>query len=184
MSCVFKCLQLLLTYYTKRPSQIVVRTRGEKELVGPAVVRRSSTEFNPPELVDDAVLAVRVPDRADKLAIEEIKGIDGAVVGVVRNQQSVAQLAKVRGGDGEAPGLVQGRTRRELPHECPVFMEDINEAARPAGGTRKRHIDQATDVLNAERRESRRQRAVGKRGDEGKGSVVHVDFVIGIVGGI
>src|SRR5437660_4529969 len=88
-------LQLLLTYYTKRPSQITVRTGGEEELVGPAVVCRSSAEFNPPELVDDDVLAVRVPDRAHKLATKETKCVDGAVVSVVRNQQSVAQFAKV-----------------------------------------------------------------------------------------
>jgi len=184
MSCVFKCLQLLLTNYTKRPSQIIVRAGGKEELVGPAVACRSSTEFNPPELVNDDVLAVHVPDRADKLAREETKGIDGAIVGVVRNQQSVAQLSKVRGRDSDSPGLVQWRTLHELPHELPVFLENVDEAAGPAGGTRKRHVDQTTDVLNAKRREARRQRAVGKRVDVGKGSVVHVDFVVGIVGGI
>src|SRR6267143_4256579 len=71
LSCVFERLQLLRAYYTKRPSQIIVRTGGEEELVGPAVVCRSSTEFNPPQLVDDDVLAVRVPDHAQKLPTKE-----------------------------------------------------------------------------------------------------------------
>src|SRR6202051_3757944 len=60
LSCVFERLQLLRTDYTKRPSQIIVRPGGEEELVGPAVVCRSSAEFNPPELVDNDVLAVLV----------------------------------------------------------------------------------------------------------------------------
>ena len=86
VSCIFEPLRLLQTNHTKRPSQIIVRTGGEEELICPAVVCRSSTEFNPPELVDDDVLASRVPDRAHKLASEETKGIDGAIVGVVRDQ--------------------------------------------------------------------------------------------------
>src|ERR1019366_1208147 len=90
----FERLRLLQPNHTQRPSQIVVRTGGEEELVCPAVVCRSSAELNPPELVDDDVQAVRVPDRAYKLAGDEIEGVDGAVVRVVRDQQSVAQLSK------------------------------------------------------------------------------------------
>jgi hypothetical protein len=36
-SCVFERLQLLQINHTKRPSQIIVRTGGEEELVGPAI---------------------------------------------------------------------------------------------------------------------------------------------------
>lgn len=82
----FERLRLLHRNHTKRSSQIIVWTGGKEELIRPAVVCRSSAEFNPPELVDDDILAVCVPDRAHKLAGDEIKGVDSAVVGIVRDQ--------------------------------------------------------------------------------------------------
>src|ERR1019366_799718 len=128
-SCVFERLRLLQTNHTKRSSQIVVRTGGEEELVGAAVVCRTSAEFNSPQLVDADRLAIGVLQRAYKLAGDGIEGVDGAGVGVVRDQQSVAQLSKIPGRDGKAPGLVQWLALRELPHECPVFLEDVDVAA-------------------------------------------------------
>jgi len=83
LTCVFERLRLLHPNHTERPSQITVWTGGKEELIRPAVVCRSSAELNSPKLVDDDILAVRVPDRADILAGDKVKGIDGAVVRVV-----------------------------------------------------------------------------------------------------
>src|SRR5258706_2347681 len=81
--CVFECLRLFDPDHTKRSCQIIVRTGGKEELIRTAVIRRSSSELNSPELVDDDILAVHIPDRAHKLSGDEIKGIDGAVVRIV-----------------------------------------------------------------------------------------------------
>jgi len=65
-----------------------------------------------------------------------------------------------------------------------VFPEDVDVAARRFVCLGKRYVDQTTDVLDAERRVTRRQRAVGKRIDEVKAAVVYLDHVLGKVGGI
>src|SRR5258708_25548584 len=92
--CVFECLRLFDPDHTKRSCQIIVRTGGKEELIRTAVIRRSSSELNSPELVDDDILAVHIPDRAHKLSVDEIKGIDVAVVRIFWNQQSIAQTPK------------------------------------------------------------------------------------------
>src|SRR5450631_79750 len=175
---------LLHPNHTKRPRQVVVRTGGEKELVGAAVVGRASPEFNSPELVDDNVLAVCIPDRANKLAGEQVKRVDGTVIGVVRDQQSVAQLSKIPRRYGEAPRLVQGFALRECSNERSVFLEDIDDAAWGSGVIGKGDIEQTADILNAERREACRQRAIGKRSDQVEAPVVYIDSIVGNVDGI
>lgn len=139
-----------------------MRAGGKEKLVGSPVVCVASAELNRPGLVDDNILAVRVLDRAHKLAGFEIESIDGAVINVVRDQKGVAELAKVRRRHGEAPGLIQGLALRQLPYESSVLPKDVDVATWSPGGTGKRNIDQSADVLNAEGSEPRRQRAIGK----------------------
>ena len=68
---------------------------------------RSAAELDSPKLIDHNVLAVRVPDRPHELSGYAIEGVDGAAVGVIRDQQSVAEGPKILGRNGETPRLVQ-----------------------------------------------------------------------------
>lgn len=68
---------------TEGPTQIVTGTGGKEQLVGRAIVGRTSAELNSPELVDGDGLIVGIFDLAHNLAIFQIKGIDGSSVGIV-----------------------------------------------------------------------------------------------------
>jgi hypothetical protein len=97
---------LLERDYAERSSQVIVRTGSEEKLVGRAIVWRSSTKFNPPKLVDVNRFTAGVLDGADELPRYAVEGVDSAGVGVVRDQERVAQGTKIPGRDGQAPGLV------------------------------------------------------------------------------
>src|SRR6202165_1721130 len=80
----------------------------------------------------------------------QVEAIDSAGVGVVADQQSVAERAEVRGGDGESPGLVERRARDEGLHERTIFLKDINVSAGSAVGSRESNIAHPANILNAE----------------------------------
>jgi hypothetical protein len=69
-----------------------VRTGGEEELVDAAVVGCTSAEFNAPELIDEDIFAVRIPDRTHILAGDGVEGVNGTGIRIIRDQQCVAQL--------------------------------------------------------------------------------------------
>src|SRR5208283_2728822 len=119
-----------------------------------------------------------------KLTGPGIKAVDRAAVRVVRDQQRVAEWPKILGRDGDAPGLVQGRARRECFYERSVFPEDVDVAAWGFVCLGKRYVNQAIDVLNAERRIAGGQRGVGKRIDQVEVCVVDIDYVVSQIGGI
>ncbi len=95
-------------------------------------------------------LAAGVLDRANELSAHGVKGIDSATIGVVGDEQCVAQRSKVLGCHGEAPRLVQRRALNELLQEHSFFAEDVNETTRGPRRTGKSNIDQATEILNAD----------------------------------
>src|ERR1700730_11769703 len=128
--------------YAERSCEIIVRTGGEEKLVLRAIVGRSSTKFNSPKLVDVNRFAVGILDGAHELPRYAVEGVDSGGVGVVRDQERIAQWSKIPGGDGEAPGLVQRRAMCHLPQECSVFTEDVDVAPRRSGRTRERYVDQ------------------------------------------
>lgn len=70
----------------------------------------------------------------------------------------------------------------EALHERAAFCEDVDIAARAAGRAGIRKVELAVDILNAERREARRDGGVRKGADQPEASIVDVDFVVGIVG--
>jgi len=88
--------------------QIVVRTRGEKQLVFGAVVGGSAAKVDRPELINMDDLAFGVLHCADKLARDAIEGVDRAAVGIVGDQEGVAQRSKIIRSGGKTPGLVRG----------------------------------------------------------------------------
>src|SRR6202022_4474162 len=173
---------LLERDYAERSCQVIGRTGSEEKLVGRAIVCRSSTKFNSPKLVDENRFAVGVLDGAHELSRYAVEGVDSAGVGVVRDQQRVAQWSKIPGGDGEAPGLVQRRAMCHLLQECSIFAEDVDVAPRRSGRTRERYVDQPSEVLGAEGSEPRRERLVRKRLDQLEFAVINVNFVVHLVG--
>src|ERR1700738_999060 len=96
---------LLERDYAERSSQVIVRTGSEEKLVDHTIVCRSSTKFNPPKLVDVNRFPAGVLDGADELPRYAVEGVDSAGIGVVRDQERIAQWSKIPGGDGEAPRL-------------------------------------------------------------------------------
>ena len=156
---------LLERDYAERSCQVIVGTGSEEKLVARAIVCCSPTKFNSPKLVDVNRFAIGVLDGAHELPRYPVEGVDSAGVGVVRDQERIAQWSKIPGGDGEAPGLIQ-HAMCHLLQECSVFAEDVDVAPRRSGRTRERYVDQPSEVLDAEGSEPRRKRLVGKRLDQ------------------
>ena len=158
--------------------EIALRTGRKEELVRPAVFGRSAPELNSPKLVDRDDLAGRVLNRADVLASHGIEAVDVAVVGVVRDQQGVAERTEIAGRDRHPPRLVQVRTLGQPLHERTVLAENVNEPTGGSGVAGKRHVDLAVDVLDAKRREARGKRRVGKRFYPGEAAVINIHLVV------
>ena len=72
--------------HTEQSSEITVGPGGEEKLVDGAVLAESVAKFNSPELVDVDYLVIGVFQGADELAGYGVESVDGAAVGVVRNQ--------------------------------------------------------------------------------------------------
>ena len=173
---------LLERDYAERSCQVIVGTGSEEKLVARAIVCCSPTKFNSPKLVDVNRFAIGVLDGAHELPRYAVEGVDSAGVGVVRDQERIAQWSKIPGGDGEAPGLIQRHAMCHLLQECSVFAEDVDVAPRRSGRTRERYVDQPSEVLDAEGSEPRRKRLVDKRLDQIEFAVISVNFVVRIVG--
>ncbi len=82
-------------------------------MIGGAVRPRAIAELNSPELIDTDYVTIYILQRADELAGYGVEGVDGAAIGVVRDEQGVAEFSEILGRDGEAPRLIQGRTAGE-----------------------------------------------------------------------
>src|SRR4030088_196836 len=100
---------LLEADHAEQTVEVVLRSGGVEELVGLAVGRSATTEFDSPELVDLDGLAHSIDYGSNEGAGRKGEAVDGTGVGVVADQQGVAERAEVRGGDGEPPRLVEGR---------------------------------------------------------------------------
>jgi hypothetical protein len=147
---------------TKRSRQVVLGTSGKEKLILKPVVGSASAKLDPPKLVDTDHLALRIFYRADKLSGDEIEAVDRAAVGIVRNQQSVAERPEILGRDGKSPRLVQGPAMRECANKGPVLAKDVDVTTRASIRGGKRNEDKTVDVLNSERCNSRRQVGIGE----------------------
>ena len=105
---------LLSRDHAEQPSEIIVGASGEEKLVGGTIGSETITKLNCPELVYVDHVAIVVPQGANELAGNGIEGIDGAGVGVIRDEQSVAEFSEILGSDGETPRLIQRRAVGEL----------------------------------------------------------------------
>ena len=109
-----------------------MRTGSEEELVSPAIVCRSSAELNPPELVDGDFLpfaSLTVPTNWPR---QRLKALMVPLLVLFETSRVLLSLSKIRGRHGNAPGLVQeARPASALPHQLPIFPENVDEAARP-----------------------------------------------------
>src|ERR1700687_5299727 len=170
---------LLEADHAEQTVEIILRSRSIEELVGLAVGRRAATELDPPKLVDHDGLVLSIDYGSNEGSGGQVEAVDGAGVGVVADQQSVAEGAEVRGGNGESPGLVEGCARDEGLHEGAIFLKDINVSAGATIGSGESDIDLAANVLNAEGGEASGKVRVGERGDELEGAVVNVDLIVG-----
>src|ERR1700730_7126827 len=137
----FTLRKLLLELdYAECSCQIIIRTGGEEQVIAGAVVCRSSTKLNSPKLVDVNRFAVGVLDGAHELPRYAVESVDSAGVGVVRDQQRIAQRSKILGGEGGAPGLVQRRPLCHLHKDCPFFAEVFDVPPRRSRRTRERYV--------------------------------------------
>lgn len=85
-----------------------MRAGGEEELIGFAVGSGATSELNSPEFIDGDYFSICVFDCADELSRRQVEGVDGTAAGVVGDEQGVAELAEILGGDGETPRIAQG----------------------------------------------------------------------------
>src|SRR5271155_672080 len=123
---------LLGVDHAEESGEIIVRASGEVKLIEGPVFAQPVAKFDAPELVDLDHVAIGVFHGAEKLAGDGVKAVDGAAVGVVRDQQGVAEYAEVFGRDGEPPRLVQRRAAHKLLQERSVFAEDVDITAGSA----------------------------------------------------
>src|ERR1700733_11882807 len=117
-------------------------------MVGKAVGRSATAEFDAPELVDVQHAAIDVLHRADELAGHGIEGVNGALGKIVGVEQSVPERPEVIGSEGETPSLIQHAAAGELFQKRSVFAKDVNEAAGCGPGAGEGNVDEAVEVLN------------------------------------
>src|ERR1700724_1468285 len=96
-------------------------------------------------------LATAISNRPHENAGGDIESVNRAAVGVVRDQDRVAEWAKVLRCYRETPRLVQGPALRQTPHVGSVFVKDVNKTARSPGCAGKCNIEQTIVVLDAQR---------------------------------
>lgn len=97
-----------------------MRTSCKKQLIRISILGIASAEFDAPQLIDVNGSAVATLQRADKLTGLDVEGIDFSAVGVVGDEQGIAQRAKIAGSNGEAPRLRQWLAVDELADESAV----------------------------------------------------------------
>src|SRR5277367_182969 len=111
-------VRLLKRDHAEEPIQPVVRSCGVVELILLSVGCGPASELDCPKLVDGDRLLRRVCDRPHKLSGLEIKAVDRAGVGVVGNQQGLAQRPEILRSHSESPWLVERFPVGKLFHEC------------------------------------------------------------------
>src|SRR5580704_1795577 len=104
--------------YSEGSCQVFVRAGCEEELIGPAVGSGATSELNSPKFIDGDYFSICVFNCADELSRRQVEGVDGSAAGVVGDEQRVAELAEILGGDSETPGIAQRCAFCELPDEC------------------------------------------------------------------
>lgn len=84
-----------------------------------------------------------------RTAANQVKGIDGAATGVVRNQQCVAQRPKITRRHSQTPGLVQGgaRFRRDAGPALVTRMHVMFFSV--VGGTVRAHCNGLREQISA-----------------------------------
>ncbi len=93
--------------HAKYSSGVVLRSGSVEKLVGVAVVRGAATKLDPPELVNFDRFSGGSFHRPNEGAGRHVETIDGAGVGVIADQQRIAERAEVRRRDRESPTLGQ-----------------------------------------------------------------------------
>src|SRR5580700_10798561 len=134
----------------KSTRQIVVRTSCKKQLIRVSILGISSAEFDSPQLIDANWLPVEVLQRAHKLPGLDVEGINFSTVGVVGDEQRIAERAEIFRSDGETPRLSQWLAVNELADKSTVLFKYVHKAGRTAIGRGKRYVHQTVDVLKAE----------------------------------
>ena len=172
---------LLSGNHAEQSSEIIVGASGEEEVICRTIGAGSVTKLNCPELVYVDHVAIVVLQGANELAGNGIEGIDGAGVGIVRNEQGVAEFSEILGSDGETPRLIQRRAVGELLQEVAIFIEDVNKTTGSARVGGERDVNEAAEVLNAEGREAGGKSGIGDGFYEFEGGVIDVNFVVGVV---
>src|SRR3984957_86855 len=167
--------------YAERSGEVIVGAGGEEQLVDGAILASAVAKFKSPELVDADFSAFGVFQFADIFPGYGVEGVNASEVGVVADDQGVAELAEILGSDSQAPGLVQRRTLGQALQHGSVFGENVDETALSAIGIGEGDVYQAAEILDAEGSVAGGERGVGERFHQGKLAVEHVDFIVGII---
>src|ERR1700722_13705911 len=127
-------LALLRGDYAEGSGEVIVGSGGEEQLVYGAILAGAVAKFKSPELVDADFRTFGVFQLADGFSGYGIEGVNAADVGIVTNDQGVAELAKILGSDGQTPRLVQRRALGQALQHGSIFGENVDEAALGAIG--------------------------------------------------
>ena len=92
---------------TEQADDTVVWPGGEEQGVLGTVGSEPIAEVDCPKLRNDDGIARGVTNRANKIAGDGVERVDGSGIGVIGDQQRVAEWTEIAGRSGEAPGLVQ-----------------------------------------------------------------------------
>lgn len=166
-----------------------IYTGSEEEFVGWArdcII----TELQGPQAIDRDGISILVSELTEKRTRIWIERID-VTIAEVTDQQVIAELAKVSRCQGQTPGRVEATACNEATNQIPTGVEDID---KPITRTRyivvlgsiplrKRDVEVASDVLDAERCKTLRKTLIGEGAYEFKIRVEHLDGSEAEIGG-
>ena len=78
-----------------------MRTSCKKQLIRISILGVSSAKFDSPQLIDVNGFLVAALQRAHKLSALDVEGINFPTVGIVGDQQRIAQRAEMLGATGQ-----------------------------------------------------------------------------------
>jgi len=172
---------------------LTLNSGGEEQVV-PSSRESSVAECQSPKTFDSDRRPVAPQHMAQECTRSGVKCID-ATIAEVADEQVVAQLSEIGGGESDTPRSVQRASGGEGLNKVPVQIEHVHEACTQTLDDvltlvilhGKGHVKLAIDVLNAEGSEARRVRirdrvGIGEKVDKVEVGVVLLNYAIAEVG--
>jgi hypothetical protein len=120
-------IKLLECDHAEQSVQTFLRSRRKVELILLPVGCCPTAKVDCPKLTDLNRFVRGVHNGPHKLSSREIEAVDGASVGVVGNQKSIAQRTEVLRSHDKSPRPIQWVPMSKLLHECAALRKDVWE---------------------------------------------------------